>query len=239
MHQDTPRGGSDTTERPAVDRQPRASAGCEDELTLQERERTRMAYDLHDGAAQQVSAALLQVRLLEGASPEDLRAGLAELTAMLSATLDDLYDLIEQLHSRSIDRDGLVEKIEAQMAEFAKRTDIAKRLTVTGSGEGYSQSLQIAVFRIVQEALSNVAQHSGAANVAVVLDLSEDRVGCSVEDDGCGFDPAAVGRDDDSRGSYGLAGMKERAAILGGTCDIVTKPEGGTKVTVSLPVWRG
>jgi two-component system sensor histidine kinase DegS len=239
MHPESSDGRSGSDERRVAIHRPGDPATREDILRVYERERARLSYDLHDGPAQEISAALLQVRLLDGSPPEQLREGLGELTELLNAALDEMYELIEQLHSRSIDREGLIEKIEAQLDEFGKRSGVSKTFTVEGTGNGYSPSLQIAVFRIVQEALSNVRQHAEASNVSVELDLSQDVVRCSIEDDGRGFDMADVDQQDDDRESYGLAGMQERAAFLGGNCDIVASPGGGTKVLVSLPVWRG
>jgi two-component system, NarL family, sensor histidine kinase DegS len=240
MHQDTIDTGSQASERPEGRRGGSDAAAQGDAaLSPRDRERARLAFDIHDGPAQAVSAALLQARILESASGPDLHDGLAELARILTAALEDLYALIEQLRTSAVEDEALVDRVAAEVSGFADRSGVRTTFTVDGDGDGYTPSMKIAVFRIVQEALNNVRQHAEASSVSVDLELGDEVVTCSIEDDGRGFDPEAVGRGAGQRDGYGLDGMRERAAILGGRCDITTDPDRGTRVVVSLPVWKG
>jgi two-component system, NarL family, sensor histidine kinase DegS len=207
-------------------------------LDLQERERSRLAFDLHDGPAQAISAALLQARLLESASGEELRQGLEELKGLLTFALDDMFGIIEQLRSRALDHEGLVSKLQAYVGDFASRDDADVTFSSAGPDVPLSDSAQIAVFRIVQEALSNARRHAKARRIDVRLDVSDDCVRCTVTDDGKGFRLRDIPRVEGPRQRYGLIGMAERARLLDGECVISSDPGGGTRVAVRIPVWR-
>lgn len=206
-----------------------------DALQLYERERARLAFDLHDGPAQAVAAALLQVRLLQDGDPADEADGLGDLQGLLASALEEMYLLVEQLHCRVPENEGLA----AQVAAFCARSSVPVALNIEGDEEGYSQSLHIAVCRVVQEALTNVARHANATAVRVDLVLGAEAVACTIQDDGHGFDPTAVSAASSARDRLGLDGMRERAALLGGECVIDSTPGKGTRVVLTVPVWRG
>ena len=217
------------------DSRSRASATIE----LQERERLRVGFDLHDGPAQTMSAALLQVKMLEDLGGEELHSGLAELRATLASALEEVYELIENLGSRDGEDSDLLSRIGSCVDGFKTRCDIETSLVVTGSPPPLSRSLQIAIFRIIQEALSNVSRHSGARRVDVRLEFSPENVVCEIEDDGSGFSMPDVGASPHSREPYGLHSMRERARLLDGECTIVSAPGHGTRVRARIPVWYG
>lgn len=206
-------------------------------MMLQERERRRIGFDLHDGPVQAMSAALLQLRLLENASGPELHEGLEAVSRLLSGALGEMYALVECLSGRSLDGDGLRAKLEACVAELARSDGLEVRIDIAGEEPAMSDSLQIAIFRIVQEALSNVRRHAGARRAVVRLHLEPAEVVCTVEDDGGGF---AVGAEaaKGGRERFGLLGMRERARLLGGRCCVVSAPGCGTTVGVRIPVWR-
>jgi two-component system sensor histidine kinase DegS len=234
-------GGSPTTEPTLGDRERVRSREAAEAAAfrLHERERSRIAFDLHDGPAQAVSAALLQLRLIEEADGAEAADGREELKRLLTHALQEMYGLIDQLHSRALEHEGLAAKVRAQAEEFEARSGMPTALVVEGEEDGYSPSLQIAVFRIVSEALNNVRRHSGAASVDVHLVLARDSVNCSIEDDGCGFDVTTIpARVAGARGRFGLVGMRERAALLDGRCVVESAVGQGTRVEVVIPVWR-
>jgi two-component system sensor histidine kinase DegS len=206
---------------------------------LQERERLRIGFDLHDGPAQTLSAALLQIRLLRDADGEPLRASLDDLSAMLKSALGEMYALIDDLGCRSPAADGLAPRVEVQVTAFRDRHGLDCELTIEGPDAPVSRSMQIAVSRIIQEALSNVARHSGASKVEVRLHLSEKDVMCEIADDGCGFAMADAMKRRDGRERYGLISMRQRAELLDGRCIIDSAPGHGTRILVRIPVWRG
>jgi two-component system sensor histidine kinase DegS len=208
-------------------------------VMLQERERRRIGFDLHDGPAQSISAALLQLRLLEDSSGDELTSGLSAVREMLSTALAEMYELIDRLGNKALDHERLVEKIEACVNDAASRDGMDIDFSVEGIESDMSDSLQIAVFRIVQEALSNALRHSGASRVNVRLRLGDDEVVCRIEDDGRGFDVAVAGATRPGRERYGLLSMRERARLLDGTCVVESEPGAGTRVVLRIPVWRG
>ncbi len=220
-----------------ADQPARAGRGW-DVLDLQERERLRIAFDLHDGPAQSISAALLQARLLEGTQGDDLRAGLEELKALLDSALEDMYGIIEHLRSKALDNTGLVPKLQAYLEDFRARVPAELVFTADCDGIPLSDSMQIAVFRIVQEALSNIRRHAHATSIRIAVATDGEVLRCTISDDGDGFrteDPPADG----VRQRYGLTGMRERARLLDGACKVQSVPGRGTTVTLSIPLWRG
>jgi two-component system sensor histidine kinase DegS len=226
----------------AATRRSSAAAAVSDQgaiLDFNERERSRIGFDLHDGPAQTLSAAVLQLKMLEGLDSVGLRAELAELRALMARALEETYELIEQLRSRALDAEGLKDKLEACVREFSAQSGVDARFVSEGPEVQVSPSLQIAVFRIVQEALSNVRRHACAERVDVTLHSSPDEITCTVVDDGCGFAEPAAARPDGGRQRYGLVSMQERAKFLDGECVVTSRPGHGTRVEVRIPVWRG
>jgi signal transduction histidine kinase len=208
---------------------------------LNEKERSRVAFDIHDGPSQSISSALLQLRLLGDAEGEELREGLRVVEACLLETVDDLYNLIEQLRGRALDCTGLVAKVETHVQYYSERTGIPVAVSVDADGEvsALSESAQIAVFRIVQEALTNVARHSEATQATVWLGAANGRIACVIADNGKGFLPDAPRPAATSRSGRGIFGMQERARLLGGECRFSSAPGQGCEVAIDIPIWRG
>lgn len=207
-------------------------------LDLQERERLRIGFDLHDGPVQTMAGALLQARMLEGVEGEALRSGLDELRTTLTAALDEMYALIGDLGNRFLEADGLAAPIEAYVSAFSSRSGVDVHFTVRGEEVPVTRSLRIAVFRIVQEALSNVKCHAGATRVDVRLTLSDGEVCCDVTDNGCGFIPCEKDVVRGRRECYGLRSMRDRAKLLDGVCSIESAPGSGTTVRARIPIWH-
>jgi len=207
-------------------------------INLQERERLRIGFDLHDGPAQSMSAALLQIKMLQDLRGEDLHTGLAELRVTLSTALEEVYELIEGLGCRDSGERDFVARVRACVDHFARRYGIPVDLKVEGDPAGASKSLQIAVFRIVQEALSNAGRHSGASHVDVRVWFWPSEVRFEVCDDGRGFTGQPTGMTRRGRESFGMRGMVERARLLDGDCAVESDPDHGTRVRVRIPVWQ-
>jgi two-component system sensor histidine kinase DegS len=208
-------------------------------LEFSERERSRIGFDLHDGPAQVLSAALLQLKLLDGAEGDDLREGLTELRSMIGLALEETYELIDQLQNGTLGEWSLRERLSSYIDDFADRSGVEVSFTANGADIDMTPSLRIAVFRIVQEALTNARRHARADRIAVTLDQDPDVVSCSIVDDGCGFDANEPAPTDRSRRSYGLSSMRERARLLDGRCTVESDPGSGTRIEVRIPVWRG
>ena len=198
----------------------------------------RVGFDLHDGPAQTMSAALLQLKMLEGTAGDELHDGLAELRATLSTALAEIYAMIDQFGGRASDGDTLESRIRASVDKLIGSTDIEAHLTFEGDASSTSPSLQIAVFRIVQEALSNVRRHSRAEHVDIAVVFGRSFVDCVVSDDGVGFAAQTEAVPSKGRRHFGLHGMHQRARLLDGECTVTSAPDVGTRVSVRIPVWQ-
>jgi len=211
-----------------------------------ERLLVRLGFDLHDGPLQQVYVLAQDVRLLreqivplvaeEHCGPVVGR--FADLEAQLSELHQDLRDLAHSLEPRSLLQQPLPDAVARELAALSRRTGIATSVSLDGAFDSLTPSQRIALLRVLQEALSNIRQHSGSRSVAVTL-RDEEPGGLSMEirDDGHGFDPSRVVPGADGQSGIGLAGMRERLRLLGGRLEIESARGGPTVVRALLPAW--
>jgi len=211
-----------------------------------ERLLVRLGFDLHDGPLQQVYVLAQDVRLLreqvvslvESGHREPVVGRFADLESQLSELHQDLRDLAHSLEPRSLLQQPLPDAVGRELAALNRRTGISTSIVVDGSFDALSASQRIALLRVLQEALSNIRQHSGSRQVAVTLRDGDTAGVCmEIRDDGHGFDPAAVVPDDEGQSSLGLAGMRERIRLLGGRLEIESAPGGPTVIRAALPLW--
>jgi two-component system sensor histidine kinase DegS len=215
-------------------RQPEADS----RLDALERQQIRLAFDIHDGPAQALSACLLQLELIDGlADTDELPGEIDELRRLVEDALDGLRAMAAELRPSSLDANGLVPKIRQYLDQLTEHSGMRVGLKVDGAEQALSSSAQFAVFRVMQEALTNARVHGRADKAVVELDFGPDATVCSVIDDGEGFDPSLETAADE-RSGMGLVGMSERAALLGGSLDVASAPGEGTTVTLRIPVWR-
>jgi two-component system, NarL family, sensor histidine kinase UhpB len=198
-------------------------------LRAQEEERKRVARDLHDEVNQALTAILLRLEALRRDAPGELQGEVSELKRLANQAMEELLQLARQLRPTALDDHGLVPAIDTQLRRFAEQTGIDARLETRGDPGRLGDDQQIVLYRVVQEALSNVAQHSAASRVWVRLDEEEGAVKLRVADNGKGFKPA------DPRTSLGVDGMAERARLVGGEFDVDSAPHCGTTVTLTVP----
>lgn len=199
-------------------------------LRAQEEERKRLARDLHDEVNQALTAILLRLQAVsQDASPE-VADELAEVRRLVNQAMDELLRLARQLRPTALDDHGLYSALEGQVRRFSTQTGIDADLRTDGLPAELDDDRQIAVFRIAQEALANVARHASASTVEVDLTPLGDRgVALTVRDDGRGFTP------DRSTGGLGVNGMIERARLVGGELHIASQPGAGTAVSLRVP----
>jgi two-component system sensor histidine kinase UhpB len=197
-------------------------------LRAQEEERRRLARDLHDEVNQALTAILLRLEALSHAAPE---AGdeLLELKKLVNQAMAELLHLARQLRPTALDDHGLVPAIESQLRRFSAQTGVATELRTTGDPGTLDSDREIVVYRVAQEALSNVAQHASARRVELGLSADKDGVELTIRDDGRGFDPGV------EHDSLGLSGMSERARLLGGRLEVESHPGSGTALTLQVP----
>ncbi len=197
-------------------------------LQAQEEERARVARDLHDEVNQSLTGLLLRLEAAREAAPSELEAELAETKALAHQAMRELLSLARQLRPTALDDLGLVAAIGGQVEQLA-RGEIEAGLNVDGDFSELGDDAQLVVYRVAQEALSNAARHSGAGRVDVKLRRRDDDVELEVADDGRGF------AFDESEGGLGLAGMRERALLIGGELTIESRPGRGTTVRLTVP----
>lgn len=201
-------------------------------ITAQEEERKRIARELHDDTSQALTSLKVGLKVLEGlSSPQQVRQHLAGLRETISQTLETVHDLALELRPSVLDDMGLVAALSRYIDEYRRRFELQVDFRAIGfDGRRLPPVVETALYRIVQEALTNVARHAGASHASVLLEWAGKDIRAIVEDNGCGFDPAA-GRER----KLGLYGMQERAALIGGALHIESQPATGTTVIVHVP----
>ena len=207
-------------------------------INAQEEERRRVARELHDQTSQAISSLLVGLRNLEDAAnhPGLLQTRTAEMRRLAAATLSDIHHLVMELRPRSLDDLGLVAALRHYAADFGEKYGLPVDLQALGPATRLPAPIEVCLYRIVQEALTNVARHARATAASVVLDLRPGQAAAVVEDDGVGFDPEAVLQPGRERAALGLLGMQERAPLGGGTHRGGYPPGGGTAVYVRISV---
>ena len=202
----------------------------------EEEERRRLARDLHDTAGQHVTALSLGLRTLgdlvaANAAVQKHVAGLRDLAATLS---EELHDVATRLRPRALDDFGLEDAIRAAAQSWSRHSGITASVHINCGIERLPAALENALYRIVQEALTNVARHSGAKGVSIVIERPDGHIMAIVEDDGIGFDPVVQSRA--GQRGLGLVGIYERAESLGGTVEIESEPGKGTALLIRIPL---
>jgi signal transduction histidine kinase len=200
-----------------------------------EEERRRLSLELHDETAQVFSAVKLQLGLLRERADGELAAGLERAELLVDAGMQSIRDVTETLRPTALDDLGLVPALRSLATDFASKCGIAVDLAAPDESPDLSPEAELALFRALQEALANVARHSGATRVRVLLEDREEAIGLSISDDGVG----GVGAPDlprlEREGHMGLAGMRERLHALGGSLVVERAAEGGMRLDLRVP----
>ena len=200
-------------------------------VEAQELERSRLARELHDEIGQDLTSLLLKLRALEGAqSLEDVRAAVATVREGVVTALQDVRRLAVELRPKALDDFGLVPALERLVDTFMAETDIEVKLTDALGGKRLPPAGETALYRIVQEALTNIVKHAHARRVSILLTLMDHRAAAVIEDDGLGFDPGA------QHEGLGLLGIRERLQLLGGRLTIESSGSSGTTLRAEVPV---
>ena len=207
-------------------------------LEVEERERRRISREMHDGAGQLLVYLRLQLDLIERTMPEPplaLHEGLDEARDLIGRTVVEIRRLISDLSPAVLEQLGLGAAVRQLVRRFRDLHGAQIRLDLPRL-TSLPQQTEVIVYRLVQECCSNVARHSSASHVNISFSSADGILRLIVEDDGVGFEVAkALTRP----GSSGLAGMRERVALIGGRFQVESRPGYGTKVTIELPVAEG
>jgi len=202
----------------------------------QEDERRRIAREMHDQFGEQLTSLSREVASLKDTAPASLAAHIARLEAISQQLDRDVDHLVWQLRPTALDDLGLRAALTNYVQNWSRRVDIPAELHMSGLlDERLPADAETTLYRIAQEALTNVARHSRATRVDVLLERQSDVVLLTVEDNGVGFEPDQA---EAAADGFGLLGMHERAALVGATLQIESTAGGGTSVLLRLPTTR-
>lgn len=203
----------------------------------QEDERRRIARDIHDGPAQALAALVFRVDLckrLVASRPEQALSELDLLKDQVLESLREVRGIISDLRPVALESLGLAGSLRNYLEGMGARSGPAASLSVSGRERRLTPSLEVTLYRLVQEAANNARKHARAATLSVRLDFGSDRVEAVVEDDGIGFDVAAALRQGGDH--FGLAGMRERVELMDGTLAIDSASGRGTRISFTFPL---
>ncbi len=208
-------------------------------ISAQEDERRRISRELHDQTGQSLTTLLVGLKVLEKAPTMDaMQARAADLMALVHQTLDEVHRLSVELRPAMLDDLGLVAAVRAMATDFEEAHGVKTAVSIQGLEQRLAPVIEASVYRVIQEALTNIAKYASAEHVSLRLALAGDRLEARVEDDGRGFDLAAVVTAK-GRQSLGLLGMQERVGLLGGDFVIDSAPGHGTHIRFTIPLHIG
>jgi two-component system sensor histidine kinase UhpB len=195
-------------------------------IRAQERERRRIAQDLHDEVNQALTAVSLRLQASIEQAPPGLRRELTETKRLSSQAMEELLALARQLRPAVLDDHGLLPALHSQVQDFGEQTGIRASFSSRGEVPPLSPEQQLVIYRVTQESLSNIAHHANARTVDVELSFIG-RTLLRISDDGQGF---SRGRN----GGLGLSGMRERALLAGGRLSVWSADGQGTRVELTI-----
>jgi PAS domain S-box-containing protein len=207
-------------------------------LQAQEEERRRIARELHDQMGQNLTALNVGLKsLLDGQSRSGLGSRVQHLQELATQTARDLHRVAVELRPAALDDLGLVKAIRALIETWSARYRIDVDFEAGQyKAAGISSEIETTLYRIIQESLNNVAKHSGAKRVALVLRRTEEQVQAIIEDDGRGFDARGTSQSGNGSGRLGLLGIQERLGIVGGDFKVESTPDRGATLLVRIPI---
>jgi two-component system, NarL family, sensor histidine kinase NreB len=201
-------------------------------LQVQEEERKRISRELHDETGQALMVIRLYLGMMEsGVTGSNVKSKIRETVSVVDRTIEGIRRIIGKLSPLVLQELGLVSAIRKEAKDLTRTTGVRAQVVIGDEVGRFAPATEQAVYRVVQEALHNVAKHAHAKNVAVQISRENKNVHVSVADDGIGIQPRS-----NSRGhSFGLAGIKERIAILGGVSRVISAKGKGTRIEISVP----
>jgi two-component system sensor histidine kinase UhpB len=197
-------------------------------VAAQEAERRRVATELHDEVGQTMTGVLMQLERLHDGVADDRRRELRDAQEAVRATVAEVARIAQELRPSLLDHLGLISALTELSGGFTHRTGITVDCQIDPHAPGLDSEVELAIYRIVQESLTNVARHAAARRVELTLRHTPRRVHVEIADDGRGLPT-------DTAAGAGLRGMRERALLIGGHLTIATAPSGGVRVSLQLP----
>lgn len=206
-------------------------------IKAQEEERKRVAREIHDAPAQSMANIVMRAeycqKLLE-LHPEKVRDELIALQDLVRASLADVRKIISDLRPMVLDELGLAPAIKRYLSDYEAQSGVKIKYIFTGRPKRLDNSIEIALYRIIQEAVSNIKKHARAKNANIKMNMLSDKVNIFIKDDGAGFDLSQILAGGENE-KYGLLGIQERVKILKGELNISTVPGRGTEISISIP----
>ena len=210
-------------------------------VEAQEEERQRLARELHDEVGQMLTGVKLNLAMLKDSLPEDAAEAqelIAETRSLVDTTMTGVRRLATAIRPAALDDLGLIPALRSHIAHFAERTGLEVTANLDAGGQRLLRPIETALYRIIQEATTNIIRHAGAQRVQLVLRIEDGTVYGCVADDGQGFDPETRLPEAWREGHIGLLGIQERVASLHGRLEIRSAPGQGTKLEIWLPLGR-
>jgi signal transduction histidine kinase len=204
-----------------------------DIIVAQENERQRIARELHDSTSQSLTSLLIGLQSLKQSYPDsDRRDHVDSLRQTITEILDEVRTISWQLRPSVLDDLGLMSALQQHLDDYRDRYHLQVEFATRGIEDRLPLEMESAIYRIVQEGLTNIARHAQASAASVIINRRGEMIRIIIEDNGSGFDPAEVKQ---RRKSLGLQGIQERAALLGGQLTIETQPGQGTTLYAEIP----
>jgi two-component system sensor histidine kinase UhpB len=204
-------------------------------IDAQEGERKRIARELHDDTAQVLFAQLLRATALKSSRHEEVRSTAEQLESLTVEAIESVRRLAHELRPPALDDLGLREALEALAQRFSDTNQIEIDLDLSEFRSRLRPEVELVLYRVAQEALTNVGKHAGATRVTIVLRQGADSIDLSIDDNGIGFDPDAAAIRDEQGLGLGLFGMEERVSLVGGFLAIRQLVPQGTRVAATIP----
>src|SRR5437763_3764466 len=206
-------------------------------INAQEQERKRIARELHDETSQVLTSLLISLTILEESiTTQEARDRIADTRKLAHQTLRAIRNLSIDLRPSALDDLGLLPALRWYVKEYSQKCSIEVEFLATGFKQRLPAEMETALYRIVQESLTNTARHAYAHKVIITMKEDADAVFATITDDGCGFDVGTLLKTPDQERGLGLAGMSERALLLDGTLNINSSPGHGTSIEVYIPL---
>ncbi len=208
-------------------------------IQAQEEERKRVAREIHDGPAQSIANVVFRSEYVERLMDTDIDAAkieLSDLKTQVRNTLQEIRKIIFDLRPMALDDLGLIPTLRRYLDKFYQRTGLRTDMMVIGSEKRLPQSIEVTIFRIVQEALNNVHKHARTQKAKVKIEFQQSHINLVIEDRGVGFKLEKALTMTSERENYGLLSLGERAELVGGELKILTSPGKGTKIIGKIPI---
>jgi signal transduction histidine kinase len=200
-------------------------------------ERARIAREIHDGVGHSLTSVILQLELCQRLlrrDPDAAEALVVEQKGLLRHAMDEARELVFHLRPLELEASGFAACVRRHVQQLSRRAGLSVELSLPEAALPLSPAAELALARVIQEALTNAARHAAARKITVDVRTDRQQVVCLIEDDGQGFDPTAAPATN-ARGGFGLKGMRERTATLNGHLEIDSAPGRGTRIRVALP----